>query len=96
MKKIYYTLLLLAVVLTGCKEDRYEVTFRQDVLSETAVLRGYLETFAATAKQSADVKSLQEDFIKCRLQYKKTEWAVEYFVPDIAKGINCSIYYCTC
>ena len=88
MKKIYYTLLLLAAVLTGCKEDRYEVTFKQDVLSETAVLKGYLETFAATAKQSVDVKSLQQDFIKCRLQYKKTEWAVEYFVPDIARFIN--------
>ena len=88
MKKIYYTLLLLIVVLTGCKEDRYEVTFKEDVLSETAVLRGYLEAFAATAKQSADVKSLQQDFIKCRLQYKKTEWAVEYFVPDIARFIN--------
>ena len=88
MDKFYYTLLLMAFLFTGCKKDNYEVSLNQDVLIETAELRDNLEAFAETAKTTRDTKILQEYFAKCRHQYKKTEWALEYFVPDIARFIN--------
>ena len=88
MKKFYYTLLFLAIVLTGCKKEQYEVTLKQDILSETALLKSYIEKFTSVAKNTGSTELLQQHFIKCRLQYKKTEWAVDYFVPDIARFIN--------
>lgn len=88
MNKFYYILLLLAFISTGCKKEEYQVSLKQDILAETVKLRGQLEEFSAIAKTTADTETLQQHFTECRHQYKKSEWVVEYFVPDIARFIN--------
>lgn len=88
MRKIYFLLVLLVVQATGCRQETYEITLKDEVLNETTELKKLIEDFTAAAKNTTTTETLQQHFSKCRLQYKRSEWAVEYFIPDIARFIN--------
>lgn len=87
MKKIFY-LFALIVIIMGCSEKQeYIPALNKTVLNEIDALEKLVEDFRK-AGENPDTKTLQEHFVKSRLQYKKIEWAIEYFMPEPARFIN--------
>jgi len=87
--RYYISLIIALLTLIGCKNEKeYTVSVNAGVIAETDSLLQYAKEFSELAKKSSDNKQLQEIFMKCRLQYKKSEWAIEYFIPDVARFIN--------
>ncbi len=85
----YIIILLVSLFLASCKEEeKYEVNLKQDVLTEITTLEKSVEEFLAVAKKSDSGAELQKHFKLNRLQYKKVEWAIEYFIPETARFMN--------
>jgi cytochrome c peroxidase len=90
MKQYYHIVLLLlaASLFTGCKEENYQVTLKQDVISQVDTLESRITDFIAVAGKTESAAELQQHFRQSKLQYKKLEWAVEYFIPETARFMN--------
>lgn len=74
--------------LSGCDKKYSEITIQQELISDIEKLNQEVIDFETIAEESHDEKVLQQAFKTTRLSYKKMEWAVEYFTPDLARFIN--------
>jgi cytochrome c peroxidase len=62
---------------------------RQTLLTQLDSFAAEISSLEAAAKSSNISESqLQEQFLRCRMAFKKTEWAVAYFQPASSRAIN--------
>ena len=85
-KYLLFGVILFAFI--SCADDKPKATIKQNLLTELSKLESDVQQFRHQADSQAGKAQLLENFKVCRLQYKKTEWAVEYFLPETARGIN--------
>jgi cytochrome c peroxidase len=83
-----YLLLFTCIIMASCKEEKYEATIKQDILLNINTLEQRVQEFIKVAENTDSEAALQAQFIKNRQQYKKIEWAVEYFIPETARFMN--------
>ncbi len=82
-----YLSLFLLVLSVGCEKSQPKNN--ADLVSQITVLIEDNQRFLKLVeRKSSATAEYQEMFRKNRLQYKKVEWAVEYFAPDTARFIN--------
>ncbi|MFD1605996.1 cytochrome-c peroxidase [Flavobacterium artemisiae] len=82
-------LLLLFSFFISCKETtETKITIKQDLLIDLNKLNSEIENFQHIVTSNSSQKDILEQFKKSRLAYKKTEWAIEYFVPETARFMN--------
>lgn len=87
--KQHIFLLLVFCLFFSCKEkDTVETTIKQDLLINLSKLNNEIVQFEKLINSNAAKKEILEQFRKSRLAYKKTEWAIEYFIPDTARFMN--------
>ncbi|MGQ3060211.1 cytochrome c peroxidase [Flavobacterium sp.] len=87
--RYFLSLIVTFLALTSCqKENRYTVSVKSTVLAEADSLLTATKQFSELANKSNDTKALQAKFMQCRVLYKRSEWAIEYFIPDVARFIN--------
>lgn len=80
--------LTFIVLLTACEKKYADLTIQEELISNIQKLNQKVTEFEKVAEQSNDKKKIQLAFNAARLEYKKIEWAVEYFAPDPARFIN--------
>ena len=90
MKLKHFILLFLALCLFfSCKENKVsQTTIKQDILVDLSKLNNEIEKFINLVDHNKSQKEILEQFKKSRLVYKKTEWAIEYFIPETARFMN--------
>ncbi|OXB04839.1 cytochrome-c peroxidase [Flavobacterium pectinovorum] len=90
MKLKHFILLFLSLCLFfSCKENKVsQTTIKQDILVDLSKLNNEIEKFINLADHNKSQKEILEQFKKSRLAYKKTEWAIEYFIPETARFMN--------
>ncbi|MDW8851166.1 cytochrome c peroxidase [Flavobacterium sp. MMLR14_040] len=90
MKLKYFILLFLSLCLFfSCKENKVsQTTIKQDLLVDLSKLNTEIEKFLSLVDHNKSQKEILEQFKKSRLAYKKTEWAIEYFIPETARFMN--------
>ena len=76
-------MLLIGMSITGCNETKSPVALQKEILGETEKLESSIRGLRDTVTQSHSSKSIAKQFRAARLQYKKVEWALEYFMPQI-------------
>lgn len=76
------------ILFSGCTKEKTETSVKQDLLIDLQKLENKIAFFKNIAEQEKDSKKIQDCFKETRILYKKTEWAVEYFVPETARFIN--------
>lgn len=96
MKKIVFIPLLLILIvaytLYSCKSTVRQA--REKLVGETLVAQVDSmaacknKLLAAVESGKADEKQLQQLFLQLRLNYKKVEWAAEYFDPATSRFFN--------
>ena len=80
--------LAFIVLLTSCEKKYTNLTIQEELISNIQKLNQKVVDFENVAEKSNDKKKIQLAFNQARLEYKKIEWAVEYFTPDPARFIN--------
>ncbi|MBD0725273.1 cytochrome-c peroxidase [Flavobacterium sp. L1I52] len=80
--------LAFIVLLTSCEKKYTDLTIQEELISNIQKLNQKVVDFENVAEKSNDEKKIQLAFNQARLEYKKIEWAVEYFTPDPARFIN--------
>jgi len=89
MKLKHFTFLFLILCLFSCKQNQVSQTnIKQDLLVDLGKLNNEIEKFQQLAAENKSQKEILKQFKKSRLAYKKTEWAIEYFVPETARFMN--------
>lgn len=90
MKLKHFILLFLSLCLFfSCKENKVsQTTIKQDILVDLSKLNNEIEKFINLVDHNKSQKEILEQFKKSRLAYKKTEWAIEYFIPETARFMN--------
>nr|WP_294922963.1 cytochrome c peroxidase [uncultured Flavobacterium sp.] len=89
IKTITFSILLSFLILfSGCKKEKTETSVKQELLIDLEKLENKISIFKKIAGSEKDSKKIQASFKETRILYKKTEWAVEYFVPETARFIN--------
>jgi len=89
IKTITFSILLSILILfSGCKKEKTETSVKQELLIDLEKLENKINVFKKIAESEKDSKKIQDCFRETRVLYKKTEWAVEYFVPETARFIN--------
>lgn len=90
MKLKHFILLFLSLCLFfSCKQNKVsQTTIKQDILVDLSKLNNEIEKFINLADHNKSQKEILEQFKKSRLAYKKTEWAIEYFIPETARFMN--------
>lgn len=92
MKKIVL-FLCISLLLFQCKKNNdyqinHEQTVQQHIIKNLQNLSEALQNFERLAQSNASESELQQHFLKCRLLFKNTEWATEYFLPKSSKLLN--------
>lgn len=91
MKRFNYLILLFAIgcIAGSCKMQQPAYEHASDLfLADLNTLINRNEDFLGQCRTSDDQTELQEEFLKLRLQYKKTEAFAEYFTPSTVKLVN--------
>lgn len=90
MKLKYFAIfsLLLSLLFSSCKEAVPEKNIKQELLVDLTKLKNEIILFQEIVFKEASQKEILDQFRKSRLQYKRIEWAVEYFVPETARFMN--------
>jgi len=91
MKSKYFILLfLVACFFFSCKKNEVSTTssVKQDLIIDLNKLNNEIVHFQKLVSNNKSQKEIVEQFKKSRLAYKKVEWAIEYFMPDIARFMN--------
>lgn len=84
MRTLYFTLaVLVAINLTGCNEAKSPIALQKEILTESQKLEQSIVSLRDSVAASNSPKSISKQFKAARLQYKKVEWALEYFLPQI-------------
>ncbi|WP_281234436.1 cytochrome-c peroxidase [Flavobacterium gelatinilyticum] len=89
MKLKYFSFLFLACLFFSCqKNETPKTTIKQNLLVDLTKLNNEIVQFQKLVTNNASPKEIVNQFKKSRLAYKKTEWAIEYFVPETARFMN--------
>ncbi|WP_051590682.1 cytochrome-c peroxidase [Flavobacterium daejeonense] len=80
--------LAFIVLLSSCEKKYTDLSIQEELILNIQKLNQKVIDFEKVAEQSNDEKKIQLAFNQARLEYKKIEWAVEYFAPDPARFIN--------
>ena len=89
MKLKHFTFLFLILCLFSCKQNQVSQTnIKQDLLVDLSKLNNEIEKLHSLVTANKPQKEILEQFKKSRLAYKKTEWAIEYFIPETARFMN--------
>ncbi|MBZ4042920.1 cytochrome-c peroxidase [Flavobacterium hibisci] len=89
IKNIFFSILFsFLTFFTSCTKEKTETSVKQDLLIDLEKLENKIVLFKKLAENEKDSKKIQDCFKETRVLYKKTEWAVEYFVPETARFIN--------
>ena len=92
MKKIF-VFILFPLLFLQCKENNsYQsnttLKVKQHVINNLQNLSKELQIFENLVNQNGSETDLQNQFLKCRLLFKNTEWATEYYLPKSSKSLN--------
>src|SRR5690606_17032322 len=91
MKKIL-VLILFPLLFLQCKENSYisnpAPKVKQHVIVNLQNLSKELQIFENLINKNGSEADLQSQFLKCRLLFKNTEWATEYYLPKSSKSLN--------
>ncbi len=75
--------------LFSCQKNEVSKTIiKQDLLVNLTKLNNEIIQFEKLINNNLPQKEILAQFKKCRLAYKKVEWAIEYFIPDTARFMN--------
>jgi cytochrome c peroxidase len=90
MKLKHFTFLfILLYFFFSCKENEAsKPTIKQELLVDLSKLNNEIIQFEKLVTTNASQKKIVAQFKKSRLAYKKTEWAIEYFIPETARFMN--------
>ncbi|WP_281309852.1 cytochrome-c peroxidase [Flavobacterium flavigenum] len=89
IKNIFFPILFsFLTFFTSCTKEKTETSVKQDLLIDLEKLENKIVVFKKLAENEKDSKKIQDYFKETRVLYKKTEWVVEYFVPETARFIN--------
>lgn len=90
MKLKHFTFLFLTLCFFfSCQKNEVsKTTIKQDLLIDLTKLDNEVIQFEKLVKNNSLPKEILEQFKKTRLAYKKTEWAIEYFIPETARFMN--------
>lgn len=81
-------------VLFQCKTDKHQPinedlgTVKNEISKTNTAFEKQINELMALVSGNADEKAIQTKFEELRINYKKMEWAVEYFLPNSARFIN--------
>lgn len=92
MKQFIASFFLL-LLFVQCNENKkyipnHNSTIKQHVTSNLKTLSNELQAFEKIVQTSNNANELQNQFLKCRLIFKDTEWATEYYLPKSSKSLN--------
>lgn len=90
MKLQHFIFLLLTISLFfSCKENEAsKTTVKQHLLVDLNKLNNEILQFQKLINNNAPQKEIVNQFKKSRIFYKKSEWAIEYFIPETARFMN--------
>lgn len=90
MKLKHFTFLFLTLCFFfSCQKNEVsKTTIKQDLLIYLTKLNNEIIELEKFVNNNSSQKEILEQFKKCRLTYKKVEWAIEYFIPDTARFMN--------
>jgi cytochrome c peroxidase len=90
MKLKHFSFLFLALCFFfSCQKNEVsKTTIKQDLLVNLTKLNNEIIQFEKLINNNSAQKEILVQFKKCRLAYKKVEWAIEYFIPDTARFMN--------
>ncbi|HEX8574963.1 MAG TPA: cytochrome c peroxidase [Flavobacterium sp.] len=75
-------------MMTGCKKEQAGTSIQQGLQIDLEKLLLHINEFQTVVIKGTTETVLQQQFAKCRLSYKKVEWAIAYFVPATDRFIN--------
>lgn len=88
LKHFIVLLPLFSIFFFSCQETVPEKNIKQELLVDLTKLKNEIIHFQEIVFKEAPQKEILDQFRKSRLQYKRIEWAVEYFVPETARFMN--------
>lgn len=89
----FIALLCIGIVLLGCQNTTYkELTpiekTKQSLLHNYTLFAKSTNVMDSLVRAGSDTKSIQNEFKKARLNYKKIESIVSFYFPETTKNIN--------
>ena len=92
MKKYIFALIVI-FTLNACKKQEYKsITatkeIKNNLIKNTAILTQQLTTLERLAKDRSPLKTLQTQFKKTRITYKKIESLTAFYFPETAENMN--------
>lgn len=88
LKYFIFLLTLLTFFFSSCQDRAFEKNIKQELLIDLTKLKNEIILLQEKIAADGSQKEVLEQFKKTRLQYKRIEWAVEYFVPETARFMN--------
>ncbi|WP_343623701.1 cytochrome-c peroxidase [Flavobacterium lindanitolerans] len=88
LKYFIFLLILFTFFFSGCQDRAFEKNIKQELLIDLTKLKNEIILLQEKIAADGSQKEVLEQFKKTRLQYKRIEWAVEYFVPETARFMN--------
>lgn len=88
-----YSLLLLVFLFIQCtKKTTYEknsaLLVKTHIVKNLSNLSKELHLLEQIINQKSRPNLLHDQFLKCRMLFKNTEWATEYYLPKSSKSLN--------
>lgn len=84
MKTIYLAAAIcIGLGLYSCNEAKSPIALQKEILTESGKLEQSIAILRDSVAASHSPKNISRQFKAARLQYKKVEWALEYFLPQI-------------
>jgi cytochrome c peroxidase len=88
LKYFIFLLILFTFFFSSCQDRAFEKNIKQELLIDLTKLKNEIILLQEKIAADGSQKEVLEQFKKTRLQYKRIEWAVEYFVPETARFMN--------
>jgi cytochrome c peroxidase len=88
LKYFIFSLTLFTFFFSSCQDRAFEKNIKQELLIDLTKLKNEIVLLQEKIATDGSQKEVLEQFKKTRLQYKRIEWAVEYFVPETARFMN--------
>lgn len=88
LKYFIFSFTLFTFFFSSCQDRAFEKNIKQELLIDLTKLKNEIILLQEKIAADGSQKEVLEQFKKTRLQYKRIEWAVEYFVPETARFMN--------
>ena len=88
LKYFIFLLILFTFFFSSCQDRAFEKNIKQELLIDLTKLKNEIILLQEKIAADGSQKEVLEQIKKTRLQYKRIEWAVEYFVPETARFMN--------